>query len=173
MTAPGIRTAFMASLLFAALGVAAESRVVGTVALGLTLVLLPAAVFTDLIRGGAATRVGVARTVQVVGLFVCGVLVFADDETLSAVAFGATMVLLFAVGFAQGRLRAVWWATVLVMSALTADALWQLDWEPFDRSDQYEPIGQFPFVVIGLPLLMALIAAGVATRRLWRRLTHA
>jgi hypothetical protein len=59
------------------------------------------------------------------------------------------------------------------MSAFTGDALWQLDWAPFDRSDQYEPIGQFPFVVIGLPLLMALIAAGVAARRQWRRLTHA
>jgi hypothetical protein len=164
---------WLTPLLFAAFAVAAESRVIGTVALGVTLALLPAAVYMDLVRGGAPTRVGVAKTVLVVSLFVSGVLVFADDEALSVTGVGATAVLLFATGYIEGRLRAVWWAWVLVLSAFTGDALWQLDWGPFDRSDQYEPIGQFPFVVIGLPLLMALIAAGVAARRLSRRLTHA
>ena len=167
---PGVMTMWMTPFVFVAFAVAAESRVIGTVVLGVTLALLPAAVYTDLIRGGAPTRVGVAKTVLVVSLFVSGVFVFADDETLAAAGLGATIVLLFATGFVEGRLRAVGWAWVLVISAFTGDALWQLDWDPFDRSDQYEPIGQFPFVVIGLPLLMVLIAAGVAARRLWRRL---
>jgi hypothetical protein len=147
--------------------------VVATFALGATLVLVPAAVFMDLLRGDPLTRAGAVKTVRVVGLFVCGVLVFADAQTLATAALGATILLLVAMGFVEGNLRAVWWAAVLVASALTADVLWQLDWDPFDRSDDYEPIAQFPFVLIGLPLLMALIAAGVAVRWLWRQLKHA
>jgi hypothetical protein len=173
MTARGTTTAVIAGLLFAALGIVAESGVVATVALGATLVLLPAAVFMELVRRGAPTRAGAVRTAVVVALFVCGVLVFADAQTLAIAALGATILLVLATGFVEGNLRAVWWAAVLVMSALTADILWLLDWDPFDRSDDYEPIAQFPFVLIGLPLLMAAIAAGVAVRWLWRQLKHA
>jgi len=166
-------TAWIAGLLVAALGIVAESRAIATVALTATLLLLPAAVFKDLVRGGAQTKAGVVKTVLIVSLFVCGVLVFADAQTLATGALGATIVLLFATGFVDGHPRAVWWAAVLVLSAMTADILWQLDWDPFDRSDEYESIGQFPFVLIGLPLLMAFVAAGVAVRWLWRQLTHA
>jgi hypothetical protein len=173
VTRRGPTIAVIAGLLLAGLGIVAESPVVATFALGMTLVLLPAAVFIDLLRGGAETRAGAVKTVLVVSLFVCGVLVFADAQTLATAALGATILLLFATGFAEGNLRAVWWAAVLVVSALTADILWQLDWDPFDRSDEYEPIAQFPFVLIGLPLLMALIAVGVAVRWLWRQLKHA
>jgi hypothetical protein len=171
MTPRGTTTAVIAGLLLAALGIVAESGVVAAVALGATLVLLPAAVLMELVRGGAPTRA--VRTVLVVSLYGCGVLVFADAQTLATAALGATILLLLATGFVEGNLRAVWWAAVLVMSALTADVLWQLDWDPFDRSDDYEPIAQFPFVLIGLPLLMAVIAAGVAVRWLWRQLKHA
>jgi hypothetical protein len=109
------------------------------------------------------------KTAPVVGLFGCGVFVFVDNQTLATIAFGATVVLLLVVGFVEGHVRAVWWAALLLASALAADILWWLDWDPFDRSDDGEPIAQFPFVLIGLPIPMALIAAGVGARRLWRR----
>jgi hypothetical protein len=51
-------------------------------------------------------------------------------------------VVLFAIGFVEGRLRAVFWAAMLVASAFVADVLWQLDWEPFNRSHDYEAIPQ-------------------------------
>ena len=172
MTRRGPTIAVIAGLLLTALGIVAESQVVATVALGAALVLLPAAVFMELVRGSAPTRARAVRTVLVVSLFVCGVLVFADAQTLATAALGATILLLFATGFVEGNLRAVWRAAVLLMSALTADLLWQLDWDPFDRSDEYEPIAQFPFVLLGVPLLMALIAVGVAARWLWRQLKH-
>jgi hypothetical protein len=108
------------------------------------------------------------KSALVVGLFGCGVLVFADHQAVATIAFGATIVLLLVVGFVEGHLRAVWWAALLLASALAADILWWLDWDPFDRSDDYEPIAQFPFVLIGLPIPMALIAAGVGARWLWR-----
>jgi hypothetical protein len=173
MTHRAPKTAVIAGLLLAAVGIVAESQVVATFALGATLVLLPAAVFTDLLRGGAPTRAGAVKTVLVVSLFLCGVLVLADAQTLATAALVATILLLFATGFVDGDLRAVWWAAVPVMSALTADVLWQLDWDPFDRSDDYEPIAQFPFVLVGLPLLTAIIGAGVAVRWLWRQRKHA
>jgi hypothetical protein len=173
VTRRGPTIAVIAGLLLAALGIVAESQVVASIAVGATLVLLPTAVFMDLARGGAKTRARAVKALLIVSLFVCGVLVFADAQTLATGALGATILLLFATGFVEGNLRAVWWAAVLVMSALTADILWQLDWDPFDRSDEYEPIAQFPFVLLGVPLLMAFIATGVAVRWLWRQLKHA
>jgi hypothetical protein len=41
--------------------------------------------------------------------------------------------------------------------------------DPFDRSNHYEAIPASPFVLIGLPPPMAVVAAGVAARRLWHR----
>jgi hypothetical protein len=168
VTARGPTAAVIAGLLLAALALIVESQVVSTLALGGALVLLPGAVVMELVRGGAPTRAGAVKTVLVVSLFVCGVLVFADAQTLAIAAFGATILLLFATGFVEGDVRAVWWAAVLVMSAVTADILWLLDWAPFDRSDDYEGLAQFPFVLAGVPLLMGLVAAGVAARWLWR-----
>ena len=100
---------------------------------------------------------------------VVGILVFSDVGALAAAGFIATVAMLLTVGFVEGRLRAVAWAAVLVASAFVADFLWQIDWEPFNRSDDYEAIAQTPFVIIGLPIPMALIAAGVAAGVLWRR----
>jgi hypothetical protein len=166
------KIALLAGLVAGAVVLVAGSEIAGTVALVATLLLLPAAAFLELFqRGDLMRRMGATRA-QVAGLYVCGVLVFADDSALAAAAAVATIVLLLVTGFREGHLRAVWWAAVLLMSAITADALWLLDWDPFDRSEQYEPIGQSPFVLIGLPLPMALIAAGVAARRLWRQLHH-
>jgi hypothetical protein len=124
--------------------------------------------------GATSERMSVngGKSALVVGLFGCGVLVFADHQTLATIAFGATIVLLLVVGFVEGHLRAVWWAALLLASALAADILWWLDWDPFDRSDDYEPIAQFPYVLIGLPIPMALIAAGVGARWLWRHVRH-
>ena len=77
--------------------------------------------------------------------------------------------MLITIGFVEGRLRAVVWAAILVVSAFLADVLWTLDWEPFNRSHDYEAIPQTPFVVIALPIPMAVIAVGVCVAVLWRR----
>lgn len=98
-------------------------------------------------------------------LLLSGVLVFADAHAVSAVGLVATIVLLVAIGYRDGRAWALLWAFLLIGSAIVADALWQADWEPFNRSDDYEAIPQTPFVVLGLPLPMALIGLGVLARR--------
>lgn len=103
-------------------------------------------------------------------LFVAGVLVLADEPVLAWAALAAVLAMLLAIGFVEGRWRAVLWALVLVASAFTADVLWQIGWAPFDRSGEYEAIPQTPFVVIGVPLPMVVIALGVGARVLWRRL---
>ena len=102
-------------------------------------------------------------------MFLAGVLVFCDAGAVAWAGFIATIVMLFTVGFAEQHVRAVAWAAMLVASALFADFLWQLDWEPFNRSDDYEAIPQTPFVLIALPIPMAVIAAGAGARALWRR----
>jgi hypothetical protein len=167
------KVALVAGLVAGGIVLVAESAVVSIIALGATLVLLPAAVLVELVGRERSIGAGHVKAVQVVGLLVCGVLVFADKEGLATTALVVTVALLFITGFMEGHLRAIWWAAVVLISALVADVLWQLGWEPFDRSDEYEPIAQSPFVLIGLPLPMALVAAGVAARWLWRRLNHA
>jgi hypothetical protein len=106
---------------------------------------------------------------RAMALFVGGVFVFADVGALAGIGMAVTVVSLFTIGFVEGRLRAVWWAAILVASALFADVLWQLDWEPFNRSDDYEALPQTPFVLIALPVPMAVIAAGIGARAIWRR----
>lgn len=172
MTARAAKIALVAGIVAAGIALVAPSAVVGTVALGATLVMLPAAFVIEFVARGDSMAVHGVKTAPVVGLFGCGVLVFADEQTLAMTAFAATIVLLFVVGFVEGRLRAVWWAVLLLASALTADIFWWLNWNPFDRSDDWEPIAQFPFVLIGLPIPMALIAAGVGARWLWRQARH-
>jgi uncharacterized protein (DUF2384 family) len=58
MMARAPTTAVIVGLLLAAVGLVAESRVVATSALGAMLVLLPAAAFMELFRGGAPTTRG-------------------------------------------------------------------------------------------------------------------
>jgi hypothetical protein len=106
-------------------------------------------------------------------LFLAGVLVFCDAGALAATGFVATVALLFTVGFVERRIRALAWAAIVVASAVLADLLWQIGWEPFDRSDHYEAIPQAPVVLIGLPVLMAVVAAGVGAGALWRRIRSA
>ena len=108
--------------------------------------------------------------VRAVALFVSGVLLFADASGVAAIGFFATVAILIAIGFVDGRLRALSWAAMLVASAFAADVLWQLDWEPFNRSHDYEAIPQTPFVLIGLPIPMALIGLGLGAGALWRRI---
>ena len=115
------------------------------------------------------TRSRRTTALLVTGVLLCGVLVFADDLALATAASIATLGLLFVLGLVDGRLRAVLWAIVLVASAMIADGLWWVGWAPFDRSDEYEAIGQTPFVVIVLPVLMVVVAAGVAVRAILRR----
>jgi hypothetical protein len=102
-------------------------------------------------------------------LFVAGVLSFSDVAGLAMAGFVATVAMLFIVGFVERRLYAVAWAAILVASAFAADFLWQIGWEPFNRSDDYEPIPVTPFVLIALPVPMAVIAVGIGAGALWRR----
>jgi hypothetical protein len=113
-----------------------------------------------------ASAWGLARAVV---LLVVGVLVFSDIGALAWAGFYATLLMLIVIGFIEHRLRAVAWAGLRVASALVADVLWQFDWEPFNRSDDYEAIPQTPFVFIGLPIPMAIIGLGVGAGALWRR----
>src|SRR5918996_5160 len=105
MRARGAKVAVLAGLVAGGVALAAESQLVTTVALGATLVLLPAALLIELVWRGNLTRAGGVKTLHVVGLFVCGVLVFADEQTLAAIAIGATVVLLFAIGYVEGHFR--------------------------------------------------------------------
>jgi hypothetical protein len=107
---------------------------------------------------------------RAVSLLIAGVLVFSDSDALAAAGFTAAVAMLLMIGFVDGRLRAVAWAVILVASAFVADFLWQIDWQPFNRSNDYESIPQTPFVLIGLPVPMAVIAVGVGARALWRRI---
>lgn len=102
-------------------------------------------------------------------LLLAGVLVFSDIDALAWAGFSVTIVMLVAIGFIEYRVRAVAWAGILVASAFVADVLWQFDWQPFNRSDDYEAIPQAPFVLIGLPIPMAIIGLGVAAGAVWRR----
>jgi hypothetical protein len=90
--------------------------------------------------------------------------VFCDAGAVASTGFVVAVALLFALGFVERRLRALAWAAILVVSAFVADFLWQIGWEPFDRSDDYEAIPQTPFVLIGLPIPMAIVAAGSRRR---------
>ncbi|WP_445149482.1 hypothetical protein [Baekduia sp. Peel2402] len=109
------------------------------------------------------------RSVLVAALLVSGVLIFADVGTLAVGGFAVTVGLLLAIGFHERRLTAALWAFVLVGSAVVADALWQANWEPFNRSDDYEAIPQTPFVLIGVPIPMVVILLGVAVARIANR----
>ena len=109
------------------------------------------------------------RRGRAVALLCAGVLVFSDVDAVAIAGFTATIAVLLTIGFVEGRFRAVAWAAILVASGFVADILWQVDWEPFNRTDDYEAIPQTPFVLIGLPIPMALIAVGVGAGAVWRR----
>lgn len=109
------------------------------------------------------------RGVLAVALLLSGVLIFADTGALAVCGLFVTVALLFAIGVREGAWIAALWAFVLVGSAVVADALWQANWEPFNRSDDYEAIPQTPFVLIGVPIPMVVILLGVAAARIARR----
>ena len=111
-----------------------------------------------------------SRRARAVVLFVGGVLVFSDVGALAVAGLTATVATLLTVGFVERRLRSVVWAAILVASAFLADFLWHIDWEPFNRSNEWESLPQTPFVLIALPVPMAVIAVGVGTGALWRRI---
>jgi hypothetical protein len=110
------------------------------------------------------------RRARAVVLLLAGVLVFSDVGALAWAGFATTVAMLFTVGFVERRLGAVAWAAILVASAFVADVLWQLDSAPFNRSDDYEPLPQTPFVLVLLPIPMAVIAVGVGSAALWCRI---
>ena len=86
-----------------------------------TVVLVPGAVFLEL-----AARRDTRRAVLVTALFVAGILLFADSQLIGGIGYIATIVLLLAIGIAEGHLRAVGWAIVFLASAFAADVLWML-----------------------------------------------
>ncbi len=104
-----------------------------------------------------------------VALFIASVLLFCDTRAIAWFGLIATLALLVAIGVADGRFRAVLWAFVVVAGAFVADVLWAVDFAAFDRDADYESIPQTPFVLIGVPIPMVLIAIGVGVRKLVRR----
>ncbi|HWK24957.1 MAG TPA: hypothetical protein VNS09_00235 [Solirubrobacter sp.] len=106
---------------------------------------------------------------SLLALFVAGVLMFADAWPLAVAGWLGTVALLFGIGFADGRLRAVLAGALLLASAFVADVLWVAGFPPFDRSADYEPLAQTPFFLLGLPVPMAVVALGVGAGALWRR----
>jgi hypothetical protein len=73
---------------------------------------------------------------------------------------------LVAGGYVWGRWKALFWLGVapwLTLSVLS-DAAWMTG--IWDRSDEYEPLPTTMFLVpFGLPIFVALVALGVAVRR--------
>ena len=110
------------------------------------------------------------RRLRAIVLLVAGVLVFTDTYVVAIAALLAVVVMLLAIGFIERRLRAMGWAAIVVVSAFVGDVLWQLGWEPFDRSADYESIPQTPFVLLALPIPMSVIAIGVGAGVLFHRL---
>ena len=73
---------------------------------------------------------------------------------------------LIAGGYLWGRWKALLWLGTVpwVALALLSDAAWMTGL--WDRSDEYEPLPTTPFLVIfGLPILIGLVALGVAVRK--------
>ena len=73
---------------------------------------------------------------------------------------------LLAGGYAWGRWKALLWLGTVpwLALALLSDVAWMTG--VWDRSDEYEPLPTTPFLVIfGLPILVGLVALGVATRK--------
>ena len=73
---------------------------------------------------------------------------------------------LVAGGYAWGRWKALLWLGTApwVALALLSDIAWMTGL--WDRSDEYEPLPTTPFLVIfGLPVLVGLVALGVAVRK--------
>jgi hypothetical protein len=76
---------------------------------------------------------------------------------------------LVAGGYLWGRWKALLWLGTVPWLALSllSDAAWMTGL--WDRSDEYEPLPTTPFLVIfGLPVLIALVALGVAVRKVRR-----
>ena len=73
--------------------------------------------------------------------------------------------LLVAGGYLWGRWKALLWLGTVpwIALALLSDIAWMTGL--WDRSDEYEPLPTTPFLVIfGLPILIGLVALGVAIR---------
>src|SRR3954468_4563748 len=122
-----------------------------------------------LVRKSARVQLASPR-IRGTALFVAGVLIFCDVGAIAGVGFFTTVVLLFASGFLERRASALAWALMVLASAIFADVLWQLDWEPFNRSEDYEALPQSPVVLIGLPVPMAIVAIGIGAGTLWERI---
>jgi hypothetical protein len=110
------------------------------------------------------------RTGRALLLLAAGVLVFCDDAGVSLAGTAGVVAALLAIGFVERRWRAVAWAAMVLVSAFLGDVLWQTGWDPYDRSADYEALPQTPFVVLALPVPMAIVAVGVAAGRLGHRL---
>ena len=73
---------------------------------------------------------------------------------------------LIAGGYRWGRWKALLWLGTVpwVALALLSDIAWMTG--VWDRSDEYEPLPTTPFLIIfGLPVLVGLVALGVAVRK--------
>jgi hypothetical protein len=78
----------------------------------------------------------------------------------------AAVILLVGAGYAVGAWRALLLAVAVFAGLLASDVLWQLDWAPYDRAGEREPLPATFVAVFYVPVALLLIAAGVGVRKL-------
>jgi hypothetical protein len=101
-----------------------------------------------------------------VAIALATLLLASDVGALVMTGVVAAVILLVAAGYAIGAWRALLLALAVFAGLLASDVLWQLDWAPYDRADEREPLPATFGIVFYVPIAPLLIAAGVGLRRL-------
>jgi hypothetical protein len=111
----------------------------------------------------------VAVAAYLLGITLATLLACSDSFELVIAALVALVVIVVAAGYRIGR----WWALLLalgtLLGALVSDVFWQLEWEPYDRAGEDEPLpATISAILVYAPAAAALLAAGVGARKLSR-----
>lgn len=104
-------------------------------------------------------------------LFAGGVAWMSGEVPFAYIGLCLVVVALLGLGYRAGSWKSVFFALILIPAALVAD--WLAFGLDITRQDEYEPLPTTPFVVIGMPIPMLLVALGVGGRRLRERRAQA